>query len=206
MPDIDPAEAAYHAARDGTNVDTLIWVTAKNKSTGAPESLGLWTGADHQEFVIDGEARTYFASSILDFEPIEAAIGLNVQMHEAGLAALTPAVEDLLHGYDARLAPVEIHRVVWSLENPGSMVAEPHRIFSGEVNEMPMTLPAEGGAGKLRLVMASAARGLTRGLALFKSDAAMRLRNPNDAFREYTDVSGESGDWWGEKHAEGDGQ
>lgn len=37
--------------RQGLLTHVLLWITAQNRSTGAPESIGLWTGADHQDFV-----------------------------------------------------------------------------------------------------------------------------------------------------------
>ena len=48
------------------------------------------------------------------------------------------------------------------------------------------------------VTLVSAARELTRRLALKKSDESQRRRS-GDQFRQYADVSGEVGVWWGAK-------
>ena len=125
-------------------------------------------------------------------------------MLQLALSPLTPEVAQLLRGYDARLAPAEVHRALLSLET-GQLIAEPIRVFRGWVDEVKIRTGAVsetgevGGTGEATVTLASAARGLTRPLTLTRSDAEMRRRNAGDAFRRYTDIAGEVGVWWGEK-------
>ena len=196
---LDPTSAAYLAARTGVASRHMVHVIAKNRTTGALGALGLWQGDDHLTIAIGGINRTYYgAGTLIGVEPIRAGIGLEVRMLQLALSPLTPEVALMLRGYDARLAPAEIHRALLSLES-GQLIAEPIRVFRGWVDEVKIRTGEVGGTNEATVTLASAARGLTRALTLTRSDAEMRRRNAGDRFREYTDVAGEVGVWWGEK-------
>lgn len=196
---IDSTSAAYLAARTGVASRHMVYIVARNRDTGAQEALGLWQGDDHLTIAIGGVNRTYYgAGALIGVEPIRAGIGLEVRMLQMALGPLTPEVAQLLRGYDARLAPTEVHRALLSLET-GQMIAEPIRVFRGWIDEVKITTGEAGGNSDATVTLASAARGLTRALTLTKSDAEMRRRNAGDAFRRYADIAGEVGVWWGEK-------
>jgi len=202
---LDTTSAAYLAARIGVVSRHMVHVLARNRETGAQEALGLWQGDDHLTIAINGANRTYYgAGGLIGVEPIRAGIGLEVRMMQVALSPLAPEVAQLLRSYDARLAPAEVHRGLLSLET-GQLIAEPIRVFRGWVDEVKIRTGevggtgAVGGAGEATVTLASAARGLTRALTLTRSDAEMRRRNTGDRFRDYTDISGEVGVWWGEK-------
>lgn len=196
---LDSTFAAYLAARTGVASRHMVHVIARNRATGAQEALGLWQGDDHLTIAISGSNRTYYgAGGLIGVEPIRAGIGLEVRMLQLALSPLTPEVAQLLRGYDARLAPAEVHRGLLSLET-GLLIAEPIRVFRGWVDEVKIRTGEVGGTGEATVTLASAARGLTRALTLTRSDAEMRRRNAGDAFRSYTDIAGEVGVWWGEK-------
>jgi hypothetical protein len=202
---LDPTSTEYLSACTGVASRHMIHVVARNRATGAQEALGLWQGDDHLTIAINGVNRSYFgAGTLIGMEPIRAGIGLEVRMLQLALSPLTPEVALMLRGYDARLAPAEIHRGLLSLET-GQLIAEPIRVFRGWVDEVKIRTGAvsgngEGGdTGEATVTLASAARGLTRALTLTRSDAEMRRRNAGDRFRAYTDIAGEVGVWWGEK-------
>jgi hypothetical protein len=196
---LDPTSAAYLAARTGVASRHMVHVIARNRTTGAQEALGLWQGDDHLTIAIGGTNRTYYgAGGLIGVEPIRAGIGLEVRMLQIGLSPLNPEVAQLLRGYDARLAPAEVHRALLSLET-GQLIAEPIRVFRGWIDEVKIRTGEVGGTGEATVTLASAARGLTRALTLTRSDAEMRRRSSADAFRRYTDIAGEVGVWWGEK-------
>ncbi len=199
-------ELAYLAAADGREAHALIWIRAKNRTTGAIEAMGLWTGEDHASFTVEGQVRTYFgAGNVIAVDDLVYATGLSVQMQSARLSVLTPEVDQLIRGTDARLAPVEIHRAFLS-PLTGALVAPPHRLFKGWIEEQPIRTAAKNGIPTLTIKMASAARELTRNLPLLKSDAALRARSPGDGFRRYNSVSGQVETVWGEASGKmGDG-
>lgn len=178
----------------------LLWVSARNRTTGATETIGLWTGDDHQDFVIGGQTRTYFAAgNVLDLGEITSQAGLEVRMQRFQLNALTDEVAQLLRGYEPRLAPIEVHRALFwpdTLE----LVDAPHRLFTGYVDEAPIKTGAKGSASSAELVAGSSARDLTIPLALKKSDQTQRQRG-GDRFRRYIDVSSQVDVWWGERRA-----
>ena len=202
---LDPTFTEYLSAYTGVASRHMIHVVARNRATGAQEALGLWQGDDHLTIAINGVNRSYFgAGTLIGMEPIRAGIGLEVRMLQLALSPLTPEVALMLRGYDARLAPAEIHRGLLSLET-GQLIAEPIRVFRGWVDEVKIRTGAVGETGEVSgnseatVTLASAARGLTRALTLTRSDAEMRRRNAGDRFRAYTDIAGEVGVWWGEK-------
>lgn len=198
MRSYDGATSTYLASRSGIVARYLIWVTAKDRSTGINTSMGLWTGDDHQTFTINGASRTYYAAgSVIGMEALKTGIGLDVRMHQLALSPLTEEVAQLIRGYDTRLAPVEIHRVIFNLDT-GVLVGTPFQVFKGWINKIALNTGSVGGSGQANITIASASRALTRPLNLFRSDAAQRDINVSDTFRAYTDISGEVGVWWGE--------
>jgi hypothetical protein len=196
---LDTASAEYLSAHTGVASRHMVHVIGRNRETGAQEALGLWQGDDHLTIAINGANRTYYgAGGLIGVEPIRAGIGLEVRMLQATLSPLTPEVALLLRGYDTRLAPAEVHRGLLSLET-GQLIAEPIRVFRGWVDELKIRTGEVGGSGEATVTLASAARGLTRALTLTRSDTEMRRRNAGDRFRDYADIAGEVGVWWGEK-------
>lgn len=195
MRSLDPAVAAHRASRAATHAEILVWVSARNRGTGATEALGLWTGADHETFTIGGQARTYYgAGAVLDVPDIEAATGLEVRSYEIGLSAISPEVEMLLRGYDPRQAPVEMHRAEYDTD--GNLLAAPERIFKGWVDGTPIITPPVGGVAAASLRIVSNARMLTRYGAGTKSDEAQQRRS-GDRFRRYGSIAGEVEVVWG---------
>lgn len=193
-----PAELTYLQARTGVSVHVLVWISARNRSTGATETLGLWTGDEDRSFVIGGASRSYLgAGGILGLEPLMMQTGLVVQMQELRLSFVTPEVQSLILTYDAAFAPVQIHRAFFDTTT-GALVAEPRRVWSGYVDRAPLPTPEIGGEAALAVQMTSAARALTRPLTLTKSDAVQKARG-GDGFRRYQDVSGKVTVVWGEK-------
>lgn len=198
MRDLDGATFAYFDTRADFVSHVLIWISAKNRSTGATENIGFWTGDDHQSFTIDGGARLYYgAGDVLDVPPLTYEAGLSVRMHTFGLASLSPEVATALRGYEPRLAPVQVHRALFDAAT-GALVAAPHRVLLGWVDEASIPTPEVGGMGGATITVASSARGLTKTLPAFKSDNQQRRRS-DDRFRRYVDVSGAVDVFWGSK-------
>ena len=199
MRQLDSLSAEYLSTASGVVSRHMVYVTARSHETGAQEALGVWQEDEHQTIAINGVNRTYYgAGAIVGVEPMRAGIGLEVRMLQIVLASITPEVALLLRGYDARLAPAEVHRALLSLQT-GQLIAEPIRVFRGWVDEVKLREGAQDGSGTAEVMLASATRSLTRAMALTRSDAEMRRRNSSDGLRSYTDIAGEVGVWWGEK-------
>ena len=196
MQTLDPVELAEHERRLGTISRTLFWVTAKNRINGLPESIGLWDGDDVEQFTIDGDVRTYYGPSIMEVPTISGGVGLDVRQISIKVPHLSPEVQNMLRLYDPRLAPVELHRAVYSLDTNNLIGLR--RIWKGWITKAPITTGAEGQEGQADISLVSAARSLTRKLALYRSNADQRARLGTDRGREYGSTSGLKEVWWGE--------
>lgn len=198
MRSFDAPTLAQFQARSAISARVLVWVVARNRGTDLPESLGLCTGAQDAEFTINGTPRMYYgAGPLLDVPLVVSQVGLGVRMQRVVLSPLSDPVADLIRTYDSRFAAVEIHRALFDPVT-GLLVAEPHRLFKGIIDEMPVTRDAKSGENKCDVSLASSSRYLTRTLPLKRSDASMKLRS-GDRFLRFADVSGEVDVYWGEK-------
>lgn len=197
MSNLTPEAQAQLEERRGTDATALLWIRAKNRETGAPETLGLWTGDDHQEFLINGEIRAYYgAGNVIDVPPIVVKPGFVVRNLRIKLPPLTDQVKTLLHSYEPRLAAVEIHSCPMNIDT-GRPLGEPKRMFKGFLNQAPQEIAAKGGAGFTELVLVSQGRRLTFGLPLKRSGDELQRRNPVDRGREYSDFAGDWTVQWG---------
>lgn len=199
MRSFDPATAAAIAA-PSIVARALIWIRARDRVSGAEQALGLWTGDDSAQFTINGQSRSYAgAGALLSIDPIISQSGLLVRMSRITLSPLAPEVAQAIRGYDPRLAPVEIHRALFSPDT-FNLVAEPHRVFSGWIDELVINTPEVGGEATVEVTLASSARALTRGLPIKKSDETQKRRS-GDRFRRWADISAAVDVYWGELRA-----
>lgn len=190
----DAATSGLLAARRGLVPQRLVWIKARNTSTGAVEAVGLCSGVDDLSLVLEGEARSYLAAgTLLQSEPITAAAGLSVRTHQLKLAAAAPEIEALVKGYDTRFAPVEIHRALFDPETR-ALAGVPHRVFRGLVDTI--EFPTDE-APEVLMGVVSETRVLTRSLAVKKSDESHQARG-GDRFRRYATISGAVPVYWGE--------
>ncbi|PWE29961.1 hypothetical protein DDZ14_16090 [Maritimibacter sp. 55A14] len=200
MRDLDPATVAHLATRPAIAAYTLFWLSATNRTTGAVENMGLWSGDDHQSFDIGGQMRLYHgAGTMLDQLTVRYQSGTQVQRQKLKLAAIAPEVEQALKIYEPRLAPVEIHRAILDADTR-QLIGAPHRVFAGTLEQLKTTRPKPGEQGGVAATLASAMRRLTLRLSTTKSDEAQRRRG-DDRFYRYADVSGNYVTIWGEKKA-----
>ena len=192
-----PEEQEFHEKRYGGISHTLLWVTARNRQTGAAETLGLWTGEDDRVFTIGGQERPYFGPSVIDHDPIDGGVGLDVRMVQVRIPGIDAASEKLLREFEPRFAPVEMHVAVFG---PATMnlVSPPQRRFKGTIDDVDIPTPAAGNTSTATLTLASAARVLTRTLPIRQSDADQREVLSNDRGREYSAVTGLREVPWGE--------
>ena len=182
-------------SRAGLISRVLIWVSARNRTTNAVETMGLWTGVDHETISIGGVPRLYYgAGNVIDIPEITMEAGLSVRMHRIGLSPLSPEIMQLVRSYDVRGVAVEVHRALYATDTR-SLIEEPHQVLKGFVDEVEIGTPEAGGSSSCVLNVATSARLLTQSLPLKKSDETQRLRS-GDRIRRYTDLSGAIEVWW----------
>jgi hypothetical protein len=193
------ATLAALQARTAISARSLIWITAKDRTTGAAESIGFWNGDDNQTFTIDGADRIFYAAgAMIGIDPIIMGVGAVVQMQRVTLSAIAPEVEQAIRGYDTRLAPIVVYRALFETDT-GNLIDAPHVVFRGSVDSVPLKRSGIGAAFTGEMTIAGASRALTRTLATMKSDADLRRRNAADAFRQYAAVAGAVPYYWGQK-------
>lgn len=193
----NPATAACFASRAAFIGHVLVWISARDRASGAVETIGFWTGADHQQFTIDGQVRLYYAAgAMLKMDPIRRQTGLKVRTQRITFSQIAPEMEMLIRGYDPRHAPVEVHRALFHPETE-ALIDEPHVLIRGFIDRAPLTTPAKGEAGQVTLEIASEARALTKPLSRSRSDATLRGRNGDDAFRQYASLTETAETPWG---------
>lgn len=118
-------------------------------------------------------------------------------MQSIGLNILTPEVELLLKGYDARQAPCEVHVARFDPET-GALL-DISRVFKGWVDSMPVKEGGKGQPSSMDANLASNARQLTRKVPSRVSDAAHQRAQPGDRIFRYNAVSGAVEVFWGQK-------
>lgn len=176
---------------------TFLTFIAKNRNTGADERLCLWTGADHQDFAIEGVTATYYgAGSVMSLGNIKQEIGTNIRKYSMTLSHLTPEVAMLLRGYELKFAQAFIHTCLFSIESELPVTPFVRR-FKGWVEKAPMTTAAKGGTSSAKLELVSFARNLTRLVPAKRSNENQKKRNANDAFLRYAGISGKIKTDWG---------
>jgi hypothetical protein len=192
----ESAIANVLAARSGLLVRHLLWIVAKNRDTGDPESIGLWDGDDHAEFTINSVARDYYGvGGLLGIPDLTARVGLEVWQPEVLVSGIAPEVEIALRGYDPKLARVEIHRAFFD-PNEGTLRGDPIRIFKGWIDGVSIPTPEEGGDATASITLASNSRILTRTIPAKKSDEAYQRRS-GDRIMRYADIGGTVQVRWG---------
>lgn len=202
MRDLDAAEIAAIAARTVVARD-LLWVTPKNRSTGADHPLGFWN--DVMTVIMSVKDGRTGATVSREFRGVAAALqvgkiqltsDITIRSVDIELPHLDEIVGALVRTYDARNAPMQLYRGYFD-PVMRAMVATAKPRFVGYVDGSPIVIPKEGGEGSVTLKCVSTTRELTRTNAEVRSHESQLARAPGDDF--YKDV-GVVGDWdiaWG---------
>jgi hypothetical protein len=194
-----PLVSAHLAARKPIVSRNLVWITAKDRISGNPVTLGMSNMDIGATFTINGSSRDYSgAGTLLKMESLQADTGLAVRIHQIRLSLLSDEVSNAIRLYDARLAPVEIHRALF---DPVTRVLleEPHKVFNGWANTLEITIADSEGISESECILslASNSRALTKPLTLKKSDASQKLRGADDLF-SYSSISAAVPVRWGQ--------
>jgi hypothetical protein len=203
MRDVDPAELA--AIQAGTVVArTLVSLTVKDRLTGNPVPLGFWMDAGPESFAVINprtgatETRAFAGDALISVGDIPLISDISVREVEVVLSAIDDTVQAAVRNYDARNAPVEIHRVYL---DPITMkqVAPARSRFLGQVDTAPIETAAEGGASTVTLSCTSTTQELRRRNPDVGSHESQILRNSTDDFERDAGVVGEWTLFWGKK-------
>jgi hypothetical protein len=171
----------------------LVWISARNLTTGLVEAAGFWTGEDDRTFTVDGAARTYTgAGALIEMGDLTYESGTSIQMQSMTFSMVSAEIQAAVFQYDTRLAPVEVHLALFDPETGALIGVAP--AFVGWVEEPKVQ---EGATAKLTLSVASSARAGTRTLASKKSPESLKKRLSTDEGRRYADIAGDVPVSWG---------
>lgn len=184
--------ASLQASRDaGIAPVYFLWIAARNRTTGAIETMGLWTGDEDIPVNVqtpDGgtETREYLGGTNLTVDDIKLVADLSDEPVTVSMSQVAPATQQLVRGYDVRLAYCEIHATSWV---GGVFSSQPQLQFVGIVDDAQVATPAAGGSGNIALTVRSEL--MTQLLATNpakSSDSHQKRRQAGDGFSEYSGV------------------
>lgn len=185
---------------------TFVWIVARNRDTLEDVSDGFWN--DHGLKVAEvinpdtgsAEERTFYGSGgLVQVAEIPRQLNVTVQTVSVTLSHMALRVNELLRTYDIKFAPITIFRGIYN-PNTMEMVSPAYPRFVGFVDEVVITTPRQGDNGAHAVLSCvSHTQEMIRSNADTRSDASQRLRDPNDAFYQDTDVVGTWQFTWGAK-------
>lgn len=188
MKTLHASELAALANPDGLVIRWLMWITAKTRDTGEPASVGFWNDLGARAFqVIDPltgstVSRTFYGSgSLITIGELVQSADLTINGVTIDLSAIDSRVEQTLRGYDPRLAPVQIYRLLLDKDTMNPVYAA-RSVFVGMVDLAPITTPAAGGEGSAQLTLVSQIAELTRSNPAMRSHESQQDRAPGDDF------------------------
>lgn len=184
-------------SRGGIKVRNLYWIRAKNRSTGAEETIGVWNGEDTRVFTVEGQTRTYIGGGgFLSIGNIKNQIGLNIQQLMVTANAVSPEFITAMREYDPKGARVEIHLLFFDTDTD-QVVSDPYRAFKGWLNTAPVKTGAKNDSSVINLNHVGHARILTRLTPSKRSDENQRRRSGSDRFFRYVGITGTVQTSWG---------
>lgn len=191
MQNLNPAfVASLHASRDrGIAPVFFFWIEAKNRDTGAPETLGLWTGDENIPRNVQTPTgglttREYLGGTNLSVANMKLVADLTDEPVTVSMSQIAAATQQLVRGYDVRLAYCEIHATSWV---GGEFSSDPQLQFIGIVDDVQIGTPEVGGQGSIGLIIRSEL--MTQLLApnpAKSSDSHQKRRQAGDRFSEYS--------------------
>ena len=200
---VNTSVALQNAPRSGLVIRDMVYISAKDRGTGAPAYIGLWNGRVPTTISVvkpsDGSTveRLYQPLGQLAIPPIPASLETEVRTIRLKFSKLSEAMLNAIRLYDAKMAPIEIHRGIFDTETR-RMVDPAICRFFGYINNAPITTPKTGGEGAIELECVSRSRILTRTSGKLFSDEVLKERG-NDRFGQYLDVAADWRIWWGQE-------
>lgn len=208
MKALDIAETSALAAR-AVSFRNLVWITAKDRSNGTPVEAGFWNDVGTINIpVTDGLTGGFItrpfvgAGSLLQVEDVVSSADLSVKELRITLSGVDDQVANAVRGYDARLAKVQVYRLILN-PTTGNAVAPARCRFLGLVDRLDIIDPREGGQGLVSLTVVSQLREISRSNPDMTSVDSQKPRGTyiglgEDKFYEFTNAVTGWEIMWGE--------
>lgn len=204
MRDLDPAEIDAIAARTVV-ARSLLWVTAIDRDSGDPVSLGFWDDVRNVDMAVkDGRSgatvtRTFRGVGLgFSVGSIPLTSDITVRSVDISLPHLDQVVGLLVRGYDVRGGPMQLYRGYFDPATRALVAAAKPR-FVGYVDGAPIVTPKENAEGSVTLRCVSTTRELTRTNPAVRSHESQLARSGGaDDFYIDTAVVGDWDIAWGQ--------
>lgn len=204
MADIDTptSDALIAAPQQGIVSRDAVTFFVRDRTSGDIVTFGFWLGEDTiTTDVIDGDDGTSQSREFVgqggavDGTPLASVSDvpntndLSVREVTVTMSQIHATVLDMFRGYDCRLAPAQVHRILF---DPATMnvVGVPVCHFLGQINLGPLSTPAPSADGNISFTIVSNTQELTRTNAAKLSDQTQQRRSPGDAALQYVSVLG----------------
>lgn len=200
MRDLPPEIQALLARRDGIIVHQLFLISARNRTTNAMEQIGIWSGMDHKEFVIEGQSHTFYgAGNFIGVAPMKTETGLNIRKLSVTLSPFSTEMQLVLRQYDPKFAPFAMYLAFYDPAT-NNMVADPWRAFKGWTDGAPIRQSAKGDTdSQAALSIVGHTRILTRVIPSKRSNETQKRRLITDTFFNMVSMTGTIITPWGSK-------
>lgn len=182
--------SSLQAARDeGIAPAYFVWVQGRDRTTGAAQSLGFWSGDDDVTINVQTPeggltSKTYIGGCNLAIEGLQYVADLTDGSVTIGMSQISPGTQQLVRGYDVRLGYVEVHATTW---NGGVLSSRPQLQWIGIVDDAQIATPAVGGDGAISLTVRSEIMSqLTEINPAKSSDTHQERRSSGDQFSRYS--------------------
>ncbi len=184
--------SALRASRDaGIAPVYFFWLRARNRDTGAVETMGLWSGDEDISQQVESPeggftTRSYLGGCNLRVDGIQYVADLTDNPVSVSLSQIADAAQQLVRGYDVRLAYCEIHATSWV---GGAFASPPQLLWVGVVDDVSIATPDVGGEGQMGFSVRSEIMSQLTAINPAKSsDSHQKRRQAGDRFSEYSAV------------------
>lgn len=178
------------AARDaGIEPVYFVHIAAKERSTGDIRNMGLWTGDEDITISVQSTtgglvSRDYLGGCNLSVEGIQYVVDLTDNPITITMSQIADATQQLVRGYDVRLAYCEVHATTWT---KGRLTGDPQLVWVGVVDDADIATPDVNGEGQIGLsVRSDAMSQLTATNPAKSSDSQQKKRSIGDTFSKYS--------------------
>lgn len=188
---------ALLSRRQGVIVHRLFLISARNRATNQIEQIGIWSGADHRDFVINGVSHTFYgAGNFMSTDDLKTDRGLTIRSLSINTAPFSAEVKTVLLQYDPKFCPVAVYLSFFDPDT-NNPVANPWRIFKGWTDAAPIRTGAKGDQSSAVIKAVGHTRILTRVFPAKRSNETQKLRDPNDTFYSNVAITGTVITPWG---------
>lgn len=190
-----PIAAAYAAAtKDGLVTRKAVWITARNRETGAPVERGIWTGSEDINLTVlrgsDGLQITrpyYGGGEYLKIGEIPMTTTMTLENITVDLSQLADVAREIVRTHDVHRGQIEIHEIVLS-PTTGAPIGADYPIYSGIIDGAPVKNPAVGGEGSTKLKCVSEMMAMLSRKNTEKSSHEAQMQRDGDELNIYSNT------------------